>query len=343
MTAAEASSPPTTTPPKGPKGPKAGKAAPATAASSEAAAPAPSAAPDAAPAESAGEDPNAHVDIRNLQDKFNSLLEQRNNFNDLARKAADERNQLNEQRRSKAAGIDASKTARDAANEEMRKHKELRNAYQDQAKALIAEKKGKAGAVSSSLPLTVRKLRNDLQAMVEQQQTTTLTIAKERVLVEKIAETWKELKGKEAELLKQKSVQVDLSDSDQSIDAFFAKADEEHEQVTKFMKEAQAHHEAFISAVKETRVLVAEANKKHEEFVLCKTKADEYHTKGMDLRDKVMQVRGERKAEFDARRKEVQEVNTVARRNVADPRAIERAQDSALEQLKKGGKIQLGY
>jgi hypothetical protein len=63
----------------------------------------------------------------------------------------------------------------------------------------------------------------------------------------------------------------------------------------------------------------------------------------MELREKVMQVRGEKKAEFDARRKEVQEVNQVARRNVADPRAIERAQDSALEQLKKGGKIQLGY
>jgi uncharacterized coiled-coil DUF342 family protein len=343
MTAAEAPSPPTTAPPKGPKGPKAAKAA-ATPPASAAAGATPIAATPAAAAEGeGGEKKEAYVDIRNLQDKFNSLLEQRNSFNDMARKAADERNQLNEQRRSKAAGIEASKVARDAANEEMRKHKELRNAYQDQAKALIAEKKGKAGAVSSSLPLQVRKLRNDLQAMVEQQQTTTLTIAKERVLVEKIAETWKELKGKEAELLKQKSVQVDLSDADQSIDALFAKADEEHELVTKHMKEAQAHHEAFISAVKETRVLVNEANAKHAEFVACKVKADEYHTKGMELREKVMQVRGEKKAEFDARRKEVQEVNTVARRNVADPRAIERAQDSALEQLKKGGKIQLGY
>ena len=304
----------------------------------------PTTAPPAAVADAPVEvKPEAFVDIRNLQDKFNSLLEQRNSFNDLARKAADERNQLNEQRRSKAAGIDASKVARDAANEEMRKHKELRNAYQDQAKALIAEKKGKTGAVSSSLPLTVRKLRNELQAMVEQQQTTTLTIAKERVLVEKIADTWKELKAKEAELSKQKSVQVDLSDVDQSIDALFAKADEQHELVTKFMKEAQANHEAFIAAVKETRVLVNEANAKHAEFVACKMKADEYHTKGMELREKVMQVRGERKAEFDASRKELQEVNTVARRNVADPRAIERAQDSALEALKKGGKIKLGF
>jgi uncharacterized coiled-coil DUF342 family protein len=282
-------------------------------------------------------------DIRNLQDKFDSLLTQRNQFNDLARKAADERNQLNEQRRARSSVIEEHKTKRDAANEEMRKHKELRNAYQDQAKALIAEKKGKVGAVSHSLPMQVRKLRNDLQAKVELQQTTTLTIAKERVLVEEISELWKELKAKEAELKQQTSVKVDLTEADQSIDALFAKADEEHEQVSKWMKEAQQHHEAFIAAVKETRVLVQEANKKHDEFVACKTKADECHKKAMELREKVVEVRNERKAEYDARRKEVQEVNQVARKNVADPRAIERAQESALDQLKKGGKIQLGF
>lgn len=327
MTAAEAAGQPTTAPSK--------PAAPASDPASAAAGAAPIAA-DGGPA-------GAKPDLRNLQDKFNSLLDQRNSFNDLARKAADERNQLNEQRRARSSVIDEHKTKRDAANEEMRKHKELRNAYQDQAKALIAEKKGKSGAVSHSLPMQVRKLRNDLQAKIELQQTTTLTIAKERVLVEEISGLWKELKAKEAELKQQKTVQVDLSEVDQSIDALFAKADEEHEQVSKWMKEAQQHHEAFIAAVKETRVLVAEANKKHDEFVACKTKADEFHQKAMELREKVVQVRNERKAEYDARRKEVQEVNQVARKNVSDPRAIERAQESALDALKKGGKIQLGF
>jgi uncharacterized coiled-coil DUF342 family protein len=301
----------------------------------------PAAADVAAPAAEAA--PPTMGDMRNLQDKFNGLLDQRNSFNDLARKAADERNQLNEQRRVRAAVIDEHKVKRDAANEEMRKHKELRNAYQDQAKALIAEKKGKTGAVNNSLPLQVRKLRNDLQAKVELQQTTTLTIAKERVLVEEISELWKQLKVKEAELKQQKTVAVDLTEADQSIDALFAKADEEHETVTKFMKEAQAHHEAFIAAVKETRVLVNEANAKHAEFVACKTKADECHAKAMEMREKVVQVRGERKAQFDAQRQEVREVNTVARRNVADPKGIEKAQESALDQLKKGGKISLGF
>ena len=285
----------------------------------------------------------ARVDVRNLQDKFNSLLSQRNEYNDLAKKAREDRDLLNEGKRSKFTEIDQHKVARDAANEEMRKHKEVRNAYQDQAKALIAEKKGKTGAVERSLPLTVRKLRNDLQSLVEQQQTTQLTIAKERVLVEKISATWKELKEKEAELQKQKSVEVDLSDTDQAIDQLFAKADEAHAEVSKWMKVAQEHHEKLVAGYKEIRVLEAESDKKHAEFIAYKTKADEAHNKAMELREKVMAIRGERKAEFDARRKEIQEVNQTARRAVNDPRAIERHQETALDQLKKGGKISLGF
>lgn len=306
-------------------------------------APAPAAGTPAAAATPAVEAPKTEADVRNLQDKFNHLLDQRNQFNDLARAAAEQRNQLNDQRREMAAGIDAHKTARDAANEEMRKHKELRNAYQDQAKALIAQKKGKAGALERSLPLMVRKLRNDLQAKIELQQTTSLSVQKERVLVEEISAIWKDLKEKEAELKKQQAVAVELSGQDSDIDALFAKADAEHEEVLKFQKVAQEHHEKFIAAVKETRVLVNEANAKHAEFVAAKTKADENHNKAMELREKVMAIRNDRKAAFDAARQEVREVNQVARRNVNDPKAIERHNESLLDQMKKGGKISLGF
>ena len=262
------------------------------------------------------------VDVRNLQAKFNGLLDQRNAFNDMAKAAREERDMLNEQRRVKSAEIEEHKKQRDAANDQMRIHKELRNAYQEQAKALIDQKKGKTGAVERSLPLRVRKLRNDLQAAVEQQQTTSLTVAKEKVLVEKIRAMWLELKELEVEVQKQKAVQVELSGADKDIDELFARADTEHAEVTKWMKTAREHHEKFIAS---------------------KTKADDLHGKAMELREKVMQVRGERKAEYDARRKEMQEINQTARRNVADPRAIDQYKDQALEQLKKGGKITLGF
>jgi len=300
-------------------------------------------APETTPAAAEGTTPAAPVDVRNLQDKFNSLLDARNQYNELAKKAREDRDMLNESRRVKSIELEEHKKARDAANEVMRTHKELRNAYQDQAKALIAEKKGKTGNIERSLPLQVRKLRNDMQALMEQQQTTILSASKEKVLVEKIRDLWLELKAKEAELQKQKAVEVDLGDADSTIDALFAKADEEHGKVVAALKEASAHHEKFIAGVKEIRVLVGEANKQHAAFVAYKIKADESHNKAMELREKVMAVRNERKAEFDARRKEVQEVNQSARRNVADPRALDRLKDQALDELKKGGKITLGF
>src|SRR5205823_2722739 len=153
---------------------------------------------DTAPGEPAAK-PAAPVDVRNLQDKFNSLIEGRNQSNDLARGAADERNLLNEARRTKSQELEVHKAARDAANE---------------------------------------------------------------------------VKGKEAELKQQKTVEIDLSDTDGSIDGFFAKADEEHAKVVAALKEAQGHHEKFIAGVKEVRTLVSEANKKHAEFVAHKLKAD---------------------------------------------------------------------
>ncbi len=336
MTAAEAQGQTKTKPEKAPKTPKAEKPAAPTA---------PAGVADATGAAPADAAPATEVDVRNLQNKFNSLLDTRNEMNELAKKARTDRDMLNEQRRVKSEEIEQHKVARDAANEVMRAHKEIRNAYQDQAKALIAQKKGKGGdaAVERSLPLTVRKLRNDIQSMVEQQQTTILTASKEKVLVEKIRDLWLELKARETELKKQKAVEVDMADTDGSIDALFAKADEEHALVVAALKDASAHHEKFIAGVKEIRVLVTEANKKHAEFVACKVKADECHTKGMEMREKVMTIRNERKAEFDAERKEIQQVNTTARRNVSDPNAIDRYKDKALDELKKGGKITLGF
>ncbi len=283
------------------------------------------------------------VDLRNLQDKFHGLLDQRNEYNDLAREAREGRDLLNNQRREKAKEIDDQKSARDRYNAQAKEHKDLRNSYQDQAKALIAERKGKAGGASRSLPLQVRKLKGEIEGLVKRQETTVLTRDKERVLMETLAAKVRELKGLEKELAEQKVLYADVADTDGTIDELFAKADEEHEKVVELQKKANEHHDKFVAAVKEVRVIAAEADAKHQEFIAIKTKADECHNKAMELREKVMAVKGERAAEYQARRKELGDVNDRARMNVNDPKAIEKANESAFEDLKKGGKITLGF
>jgi len=282
-------------------------------------------------------------DLRNLQDKFHNLLDQRNHYNDLSREAREQRDLLNAQRRERSQEIEEQKKARDALNERMKEHKDLRNAYQDQAKALIAQRKGKAGALAKSLPLQVRKLRNDIQALLERQETTVLTPAKESALVEEVRDKRRELAKLEQELGRQKALVTDLDDTDSTIDELFKKADEEHAKVAALQKEANEHHKRFVAAIKESRVISAESDQKHQEFIALKTKADDFHNKAMELREKVMAVRGERRAEFEARRQELDSYNTMAKQRVQDPKALEKAKDDALEQLKKGGKISLGF
>lgn len=282
-------------------------------------------------------------DLRNLQDKFHGLLDQRNSYNDLAKEAREGRNLLNDQRREKAEGLEQLKATRDAANQKMREHKERRNAYQDQAKALIGQKKGKAGSVERSLPLRVRKLRGEIESLMERQETSVMSPAKERDLVDDVRMKRTELKDLEAEMEKQKLLSVDLDDTDAAIDDLFKKADAEHEMVKKFHAESNESHEKFVATIKELRVIGGEANEKHAAFVAFRVKADEFHNKAMELREQIGEIRGVRQAEFNARRKEIGDVNARARAAVNDPKAMEKATDSALEDLKKGGKISLGF
>jgi uncharacterized coiled-coil DUF342 family protein len=282
-------------------------------------------------------------DLRNLQDKFHALLDTRNQQNDLAREAREGRNLLNDQRREKSEALEELKTLRDAANVKMREHKERRNAYQDQAKALIGDKKGKSTGVERSLPLRVRKLRTEIEGLMERQETTVLSPAKERDLVDEVRLKRVELKGLEQEMEEQKLLSIDLDDTGGAIDDLFKKADAEHEFVQKYHKESGEHHEKFVANIKEIRVISQEANEKHAAFVVHKQKADDQHNKAMEMREQIGEIRGVRQQEMNTRRKEIGDVNARARQAVNDPKAIERATNSALEDLKKGGKISLGF
>lgn len=280
-------------------------------------------------------------ELRNLQDKFHNLLDQRNHYNDLAREARDNRNLLNDQRREKAEELQKHKEARDATNAKMRAAKETRNAYQDQAKALIAQKKGKKGAIERSLPLKLRKLRNEVEQAMEKQETTVLSPEKERDLIDAVRAKKAEIKELEQQLGEQQALQVDLDDTDKAIDELFANADAEHEKVKALNAEASGHHEKFVAALKEIRTLQKESDEKHQEFIAIRKKADGYHEKAMELREKVMAIKKERHEDYKARKQEIRDINESARRRVDDPKAREKATEDALEQLKKGGKISL--
>lgn len=284
----------------------------------------------------------SEADVRNLQDKYHKLLDTRNEYNGLARTVRDERNALHEERRLEAEKLQENKSKRDEANQQAKVHRDRRNEYQTQAKSLIAQKRGKTGGLERSLPVRIRKLKGDIERSLERQETSVLSVEKERDLIDGIRKQRAELAELERQFEEQRATMGDLDDADKGIDELFAKADEEHEKVVEFQKLGQAHHEKFVEALKAIKILRTEADAKHKAYIAYKTKADDSHNKAMELREQVVAVRGERRAQWQARRNEISEFNKSAK-NLSDPKALEEASESALDALKSGGKISLGF
>jgi uncharacterized coiled-coil DUF342 family protein len=122
----------------------------------------------------------------------------------------------------------------------------------------------------------------------------------------------------------------------------FAKADEEHEHVVAAYKSSQAAHEKYVEIVKEVATLIAEANGKHKQFVETRQKADEWHQKAMELRDKIFEKKGEERAERHEARQIIKEQAKRAREAISNPEKRKEFEERSIDQLKKGGKIRIG-
>jgi uncharacterized coiled-coil DUF342 family protein len=97
-----------------------------------------------------------------------------------------------------------------------------------------------------------------------------------------------------------------------------------------------------VALVKEVGSVIADANAKHEEFIAIRTRADEQHHKFLELRSKILEIRGASQEDRRAARQMIKEHAKQAREAVADPKKLEEHADRSLEELKKGGRIQIG-
>ena len=282
------------------------------------------------------------AELDNVQRRFDALIQKRNELNDASRQLRQERDLLNNGRQEFRDRLEKAKTERERCNALMAEARTRRNEFQGQAKALIGSRKGKAGAMAQSLPLQVRQLEKQVRDLEFQQQTTQITIEKERELLKVLKAKGTELAQLKTQLTAQREIKVDLDNIDGSISELFAQADLAHKEMQAHYAEAQQHHEEFVKAIEESRVVSREADGKHKEFVAARIAADDAHQKAMELREKMIAIQGERRAEFEADRRELREVNQAARQAVADPRRLEEKAEDDLALLKTGGKIRIG-
>jgi phosphoserine phosphatase len=211
--------------------------------------------------------------LRNAEKKFQSYIERRNELNDLARILREERNMLNDKHKDIKDEMKALKKQRDDLVEKMRHHKNLRNQLQSQAKELIAARKKKKGEVFKNLPLRLEEIKADVQMLEYRQETVPMNPSEENELIDLIREKQKEFRSLKKQLSEQESIMVDISDKDKAIDELFKKADEQHELVQKYYQESQGKHTAYIKMVDEVSIAIAEANKKHEQYIETRNEA----------------------------------------------------------------------
>ena len=279
--------------------------------------------------------------LRDAEKKFQSYIQKRNEFNDMAKVLREERDMIHESRKDLKGKIDELKKQRDESVKKMQAHKKIRNKLQEEAKKLIEAKRKKKGSVFKNLPLRVEELKADVQMLEYRQETVPMSHREENELIEKIREKREDYERTKKQLEAQKEIQIDISDKDNAIDELFKKADEAHKKVQEAYDESQKLHEKYMKLINELSVSIAEGNKKHEQYIEIKNEADAIHKKAYEMKGKVISIKEERRKRYREAKQAIKDQNIRARKAVMDKDKLAEHADKSVEALKKGEKIKL--
>ena len=282
-------------------------------------------------------------EIKLAEERFQNCIVKRNALNDEARILRDERNSLHDQRGKVMEEIMKHREEMKSNSKSKTKHQNARNGAQEKAKKLIElkqqKRKGKKG--EKSLKDTVQALHSEILNLEKRRETTEMSIAKERELMDKLAILRRSLDNQEEVLLTQEHLSAEVSELDESIDSEFSKADEEHKSVVDFARSNKRIYKKVTNLMKEASHLSTEADKKHEEFVDCRKKADYQHAKAMEMLETLRTHRKTASEERQARWQVVKDHRKNIKKELYDPKKLENVADDALQLLMSGGKINL--
>ncbi len=280
-------------------------------------------------------------ELQQAEIKLDSLLEKRDALNQEAALARQERDMVHEKKRELSAKLRDIKDRRGALASEARAHRAKRDEYQGKAKALIELKRKLRTQSGASASEELRNLKRQTQALELKQQTASLSLAEENDLIDEIKGHMKRVK--ELEVLKgeQDKITKEVRDLDGTITELFAKADAEHAAATDLSAQAQAVHRETIELVQGISALIVEGNAKHEAYLEARGKADEVHAKVVEMREKVLSIRGARRAEARESRDALRDQNRSVRRALYDEKKLEEAADAAVKALLQKGRVEI--
>jgi len=280
-------------------------------------------------------------DLRNAEEKFRALLNKRNDINAQASVFRSERDSLNERKRDVQEEVRDERDKRDALVAEMRAHKDARNDLQRQAKELIEFKHSLKGRPLGDLNEEIKALSKQMHELDLKQQTVPMTIPEERKLLDGLRAKMAELERVRSILSEQEKVVKEIHNIDQSIDELFRRADKEHEEVVRFSDESQKRHDRVTTLMKEVASLKASADKKHADFMKMREEADAAHNKAADMRDKIIEIRKEKRMAWQEEQDSIKAVNEATRKALDDEEKKDQAVEEALALLLKKKRVEI--
>ena len=105
---------------------------------------------------------------------------------------------------------------------------------------------------------------------------------------------------------------------------------------------ARAVHEETVGLSREVAALVSEGDEKHQAYLAARGKADEVHAKVVEMREKVLSIKGAKRAEAREARDMLRQQNRTVRAALLDERKLEDSADAALRALLEKGRVEIG-
>jgi uncharacterized coiled-coil DUF342 family protein len=281
-------------------------------------------------------------ELEQAEIKLQSLLEKRDVLNAEAQQMRQERDLAHETKREVGERLRSLKDRRASFAADARDHREKRDGLQGKAKALIELKRKLRTSGHTDVGAELRALTKRVSQMEMRQQTASLTLSKENELIDELKDSMKRLKVLEALKSDQDKIAKEVRDLDGGITELFEAAEKEHEAAVASSGKARAVHEETVDLSRQIAALVFEGNEKHEGYLAAKGKADEVHAKVVEMREKVLSIKGAKRAEVRESRDLLRQQNRSVRAALLDEEKLEASADAALRALLEKGKVEIG-
>ena len=280
-------------------------------------------------------------ELRSAEEKFQSLVTKRDELSQQAQAIRVERDALNDKKKELRGYLDELRDQRRSLSSKVGNHKKKRDDLQLKAKSMIAMKQKLRSGMNKEARMSLTDKKREMHRLEMEQQTIPVPIEEEAELVKKIRNLYKQISELEGLVKEQKEIQLSVQEIDDTIDEAFKLANSEHQHLMLYVNERREIDSKLDTVVNDIGIVIAAADKKHQEFLEMRDAADAQHNKARELRDKILEIRATKRAERDEQRRDLAEVNASVRKELLDKDKLDKAADSALKQLLSKGKIEL--